>query len=128
MNSETIQPFEESVVLYYSDEDRAWIAHGLRTDQIGVGDRIVDALADFLKAIDQVLQNAREDRTLAYLREAPEDIQRMHDEARRLPNEIYEVAHKMAHGDWPEDIDPGFNANRKDVTFTAKIPAEPCAA
>ena len=93
----------EEVVIYYSEEDSGWIAHGLRTDQIGTGDRIVDALADLMKAVHQICAEAAKDKTLAYLRAAPQEIQDIARRAIPLPGEIYEIAYKKVHGQWPED-------------------------
>ena len=96
----------ESAVIYFSDEDGCWIAHGMHTDQIGTGARIVDALADFMKAINQVIEESAKDPTLTYLREAPAEIRAKYKAASKLPGEIYEVAHKIVHGEWPEDWNP----------------------
>jgi hypothetical protein len=97
---------DEEAVIYFSEEDQCWIAHGLHTDQIGTGQRIVDALADFIKAVDQILDEAAKDESLAYLREAPREIRKIYKTAQALPGEIYEVAHKMVHGRWPSDWNP----------------------
>jgi hypothetical protein len=96
----------EAAVIYFSQEDGCWIAHGIHTDQIGTGARIVDALADFIKAINQIVEEAGKDQTLAYLREAPAEIRAKYKAASKLPGEIYEVAHKMVHGEWPQDWNP----------------------
>jgi len=89
-----IKPFSETAVLYYSPEDGCWIAHGLRTDQIGTGLDMGRALAALIRGIDSVLEIAAEDETVAYLREAPRGIQKMATQCKPLPNEIYEVAGK----------------------------------
>ena len=93
----------DKVVIYQSKEDGGWIAHSLRTDQIGYGDSIVDALADVMKAVDQVCRAAEQDPTLAYLRDAPKLMKRLFKNAKPLPKEIYEVAHRKVHGQWPKD-------------------------
>lgn len=121
-----IEPFDETAVIVYSEEDRAWIAHGLRTDQIGIGNRIVEALADLLKAIDQICETASHDESLAYLREAPPEIQKRAERAKMLPKEMYEVAHKMARGEWPNYVDPDFKMSEKGEAYAAQVPAEPC--
>jgi len=116
----------ESIVIYSSKEDACWIAHSLKTDQIGTGDRIVDALADVLKAIHLIQDEARKDSSLAVYRRAPKDILAKAKKAKRLPNDIFEVAHKMVHGDWPADWNPpepkrenvaAFKADIQEVTF-----------
>ena len=110
----------DSVVIYWSDEDASWIAHSLRTDQIGTGGRLVDALADVLKAIKLVYAEAKKDPTLGALREAPEEIQKMAETARKLPREIYEVAYKTVHGTWPEDWNPP-EPKGDPATFTTQV-------
>ena len=92
----------DKLVVYWADDDAVWVGHSLRTDQIGVGDSPVEALADAIKAVLQVKELADEDETIALFRDAPADIQRMAEEAQPLPKELYEVAHWMATGRWPE--------------------------
>jgi hypothetical protein len=65
----------DTVVIYHSPEDGCWIAHSLRSDQIGTGRHPIEALADLIKAIKQVFDLAKRDKTIAYLREAPAEIQ-----------------------------------------------------
>jgi hypothetical protein len=112
---------KESMVIYWSDEDKCWIAHTLKTDQIGTGERIVDALADVLKALQMIHEEASKDRSLAVLRDAPKEIQDMRRTAKKLPMEIYEVAHKMVHGKWPEDWNPPEPKKGKNKPFQAQI-------
>jgi len=95
----------DEVVIYQSPSDGDWIAHSLQTDQIGYGQSIVEALADAIKAVDQVCHAAEQDETLAYLRQAPQEVKDLFDHAKPLPQEIYEVAFKKVHGAWPIDWD-----------------------
>jgi hypothetical protein len=113
--------FTDSVVIYHSTDDNCWIAHSLRTDQVGTGVDMGRALADLIQGIDQLLEIASEDVTVAYLREAPADVRAIAAKSKPLPKEIYEVAHKIARGEWPEDIDPAFLAQNDDETFTAEL-------
>ena len=94
----------ETCVIYQSPEDDCWVAHGLRTDQIGTGGCIVDALADFLKALDQVLKVASQGKNISVLRAAPPEIRAMAKTARPLPREVYEIAHKKLYGRWPSEF------------------------
>jgi len=94
----------DTCVIYYSREDKCWVAHSVRTDQIGMDDCVVHALADLMRAVEQVLRIAGEDRTIAVLRDAPAKIRKLAESARPLPQEISEIAHKMVHGDWPDDL------------------------
>jgi len=102
--------FTDQAVIYHSAEDGCWIAHSLRTDQLGTGADMTRALADLIRAIHQVLDVSAADETIAFLREAPAPIQALAKTSKPLPREIYEVAHKMVHGNWPADIEPGFRA------------------
>src|SRR5207253_11182151 len=97
-----MKDFSEPAVIYHSHEDGCWIAHGLLTDQIGTGDRLVTALADLLRAVHAVRRLAAKDPTVAVERPAPKEIQQMAAKAKPLPKEVSEVAHKMAFGEWPE--------------------------
>lgn len=119
--SHKVKNFEDTALIYHSQEDGCWIAHSLRTDQIGTGVDMGRALADLIRGIDSLLEVAREDETMAYLREAPDDIKARAAASRKLPREIYEVAHKIARGEWPEEIDPAFMAQDDDEEFTAEV-------
>lgn len=68
---------DESAVAYWSDDDGVWIAHGLRTDQLGTGETRDEALADLHRAVMPVLELADADESLAYLRESPPEFQVM---------------------------------------------------
>lgn len=107
----------DSVLIYHSDEDGCWIAHSLRTDQVGTGERIVDALADLIKAVAQVCRLAERDPTVAYLREAPAAIRAKARRSKPLPREVYEVAYRVVHGDWPEEIEPDFRPRDENASF-----------
>jgi hypothetical protein len=116
-----ITEFRDTAVIYYSPEDRCWIAHSLRTDQVGTGEDMVQAFADLVRGIDGLLELADEDETVKFLREAPKDIQKMAASSRPLPKEMYEIAHKLARGQWPQEIDPAFVARNDDETFTTEL-------
>jgi hypothetical protein len=120
-----VKPFMDKVVIYHSQADGCWLAHSLRTDQVGAGADMGRALADLIRGIDQLLALAEEDQTVAYQREAPAEIQALAARSKALPKEIYEVAHKLARGDWPESIEPAFTGN-DDEAFTADIPESVC--
>jgi hypothetical protein len=96
--------FSETLVIYYSVEDQRWIAHGLHTDQIGDGDSVIAAIEDALRGINAVQTIAHDDPSVEFWREAPPDIQAMAHAAQSLPREIYEIAHRRAHGRWPNDV------------------------
>lgn len=73
--------FQDQGVIYQSPSDGDWIAHSLQTDQIGYGQSIVEALADAIKAVDQVCRAAEQDETPAYLRPAPPEVRGLFDNA-----------------------------------------------
>jgi hypothetical protein len=78
------EKFNETLVIFFSAEDQRWIAHGLHTDQIGDGDSVIGALEDALRAIDAVEMIVHDDPTVAFFREAPDDIQAMAINAKPL--------------------------------------------
>ena len=94
----------DECVIYWSSRDSCWIAHSLRMDQIGTGECVLAALEDLLRAVRQFQELARSDRLIALLREAPPQIQKMAQTAQPLPREMYEVAYRRVHGDWPQDL------------------------
>jgi hypothetical protein len=112
---------DDRVVIYYSKEDGCWIGHSLRTDQIGTGRRIVDALADTIRAVHQAWQVSQKDPSVAFEREAPVQVQRLAAESKKLPREIYEIAHKMVHGTWPEELDVQITARDENGSFTTEL-------
>jgi hypothetical protein len=83
--------FKDEIVVYHSEEDGCWFAHSLRADQIGAGDRIVDALADLIRGIVSLLDMAREDATIGLKREAPPEVKAIAAKSTALPLEILEV-------------------------------------
>jgi hypothetical protein len=113
----------DACVIYYSREDRCWIAHGLRTDQIGTGDCVVHALADLMIALQELADLAAEDPSIAMLREAPPAVQKKARSAQPLPRELYEIAHKIVHGEWP-DIEVRVAPNRQQ-RFRAELETAP---
>jgi len=109
---------QEKILIYYSHSDKCWIAHSLSTDQIGVGDCIVEALMSLIKAVCFVVEDGFKDNTLKILRDAPKDIQQKISKAEKLPQEVYDIAFKMVHGEWPQDIEPDFRADDRNPYIT----------
>ena len=91
-------------VIYASTEDRCWLAHGLYTDQIGTGEDLADALRDYIVAVEQVMEAVAADETINPFRRAPVDVFKLFENAVDIPREIYEIAHRRATGDWPEEF------------------------
>ena len=104
-NSPLRMRLDDQVVIYFSRADDRWIAHSLRTDQIGVGDCIVDALAEMIRVVDHLLAEAQADPTIAVLREAPAAVKKGAAKAKVLPGELFEIAHKKATGNWPAGLE-----------------------
>jgi len=109
-------------LIYESEEDGGWVAHSLRTDQIGTGDSIVEALSDLMRGIKNLLELAREHDDVEVLRDAPQKLQREAEKAKPLPREIYEIAYKKVHGSWPEELKIDFipKSRRRRPTFRAE--------
>lgn len=117
--------FRDSIAIYYSEADECWVAHSLRTDQIGMGDRVVDALAAVMRAVDHVFQAAAEDSSIQPLQPAPDEVVRLFERAQPLPREVYEIAHKIVHGQWPADLDIDVTPRDKRLAFAAEVTEHP---
>jgi len=116
---------DDICVIYYSRDDDCWIAHGLNTDQIGTGDCVLHALADLMTALKQLGELAAEDETIEVRRDAPVSIRKKVASAQRLPRELYEIAHKMVHGDWPNIEVKIEGRGRRRPKFTAELDPVP---
>jgi len=99
-------------VIYYSRKDKCWVAHSLDLDQIGTGDCVLDALVGLLRAVDHVYHYAQKDPSLCVYRDAPDSVWDMFKTAQQLPGEIFEIAHKIVHHTWPEDIHADFDTKK----------------
>ena len=113
----------DTCVIFASRQDECWIAHSLRMDQIGTGQSVLEALEDLLRAIEQVRAEARADKSIEIFREAPARIQRMAESATPLPKELFEVAHKRVHGNWPKEIKIRTESTRKRFKAELREPA-----
>jgi len=111
--------FADTFVIFYSKPDECWVAHSLRTDQFGTGDCVVDAFVDGMKAVDSVCEIARRDRSVEIFHDAPNELFEIAKNAKPLPKEVYEIAHKILYGDWPEQIQPRFEVAHS-VSFVRK--------
>lgn len=108
--------FKDTFLIYFSDEDKCWVAHSLCTDEIGTGDCIINALTDGIKAVNQVIELAKERPDIKFPSHAPDEYWDMAKQAKALPREMYEIAFKRFHGDWPEDdIKPKFDIPHKEM-------------
>ena len=112
---------EDKCVVYWSRQDSMWVSHSLRTDQIGVGGCVLDALVDLMKGVNSLLAIAAEDETVKVLREAPARIQNLAKNAEPLPKELYEIAYRKVHGDWPEVFKKVNTEVTKKTVLTANV-------
>ena len=110
----------DTYVIYWSQQDDRWVAHSLRTDQIGLGEGPLYALAEMMKAVNAVAKLAAEDDTIQPWREAPDSVQKLLAKADPLPKEIYEVAYKMVHGDWPDNLKLEAKPSSRRKKFTVR--------
>jgi hypothetical protein len=67
----------ETIVVFYSPGDGGWIAHGLRTDQVGIAARPLDAVAQAIRLVSKLFEEASLDPSIAIYREAPDEIREM---------------------------------------------------
>jgi hypothetical protein len=76
---------KDGILVYYSHQDRAWLAHSLRTDQIGCGDCILSAIESLLRGIKTIMEMSKADRSIEVWHEAPPAIQAKVKNAKPLP-------------------------------------------
>ena len=114
--------FQDEIVVYHSKVDGCWIAHSLRTDQVGPGESVVDALTELMRALRATLAAAEADETLAYLREAPPEVQAIARGSTPMPEELFEIAHKKVHGTWPEELSFDATPRNERMSFRGKVP------
>lgn len=89
-------------VIYPSQQDEGkYVAHSLRTDQLGVGECIVDALVELVLALRTLLKERRRDTRVDIYRDAPAEVWDMLNHAKRLPKEIEEIAQMRLEGKHP---------------------------
>ena len=62
-------------VVYASLEDGGFVAHGLCTDQVGVGDSPEEAARDYARAAIALLELAEEEPDIQVFRDAPAEVQ-----------------------------------------------------
>ena len=111
-----IKGFNDCIAIY--KEDGRWIAHSIETDQIGVDKDMVLALADLIKTVKTVLAMSEKDKTIAYLRKAPQDIIDKVNSATPLPKSIFEAACEIEKGEWhKKDVSVSFKPLKKSFSI-----------
>jgi hypothetical protein len=101
-------PFKDECLIHYSAQDGSWIAHGLHTDQVGFGDCVVDAIVDLMVRLRNLSELAQKEKVQIFI-EAPEEIQRLCEGAKPLPDCIAQIArerfyHQLS-SEWAIHID-----------------------
>jgi hypothetical protein len=97
-------PFMDECLIYHSDEDRAWIAHSLKTDQLGFGDCVVNALVDLLIGTKNLLKLKKKDPEIEIFHQASPEIIAESEKAKPLPSVLWEVALERFHKKLPYQV------------------------
>ena len=120
------RPKKDSILVYYSRQDRAWFAHSLQTDQIGCGDGILEAIESLLRGIMTIMEMRKADPSIEAWHEAPPAIQAKVKNAKPLPYEFVEIAHRRVHGDWPKEL-PLQSTPSQRARFAGELDLAKCA-
>lgn len=115
-----MKPTTDEFLVYYSTTDHVWLAHSFRTDQIGSGDCMLEAIESLLRGIKTIMSLAEKDPDIEVYHEAPADIQAKAKNAKNLPFEFIEIAYKRVHGNWPKGV-PVHSTPSERVRFTASV-------
>lgn len=82
--------FEDIVVVYPAEEPGQFVAHSIRTDQIGVAPTPHEALIEVLHALYDLFEEARKDRRVEIQRLAPPEVrERFFESATKVPDEVW---------------------------------------
>lgn len=98
-----VPDIDYACLVYNSSADGCWIAHSLKTDQIGTGECVINALADMIKAVNQVHELAKKGSDIAFYQPPPKSILSKMKKARELPIQFIEIAYRIATNQWPND-------------------------
>lgn len=63
---------KDEFIIYKSEEEDCFIAHGLHTDQIGIGNTAGEAYRDFIECLKAILRFCAINPDVHLYREAPE--------------------------------------------------------
>ena len=79
--------FEDILIVYPSDCDPGkFVAHSVRTDQIGVGDNAVEAICELFSAVRDLLEEAAKDTSIVVECLAPDEVLRKFATAHKIPD------------------------------------------
>jgi hypothetical protein len=95
-------PKEDRCVIYYSKDDKCWIAHSLYTDQIGTGKSVLFALVKLMTVVDSLFAIYKEQKDIRVWRDAPQEIFKKAETSTPLSKMLYGIAHRIARGQWPK--------------------------
>ena len=110
MNGKGELCFIDRIVIYR--EDGRWVAHSIETDQIGVDEEMIVAVADLIKTVYHLLEIAEKDKTIVIKRKAPKEIIDKEKKSIILSDDIFNIACEMAMGKWSQ--------NAVDIKLTPK--------
>ena len=111
----------DQLVIYYLRGDKCWVAHSLRTDQVGTGKHPLEAMVDAMKAIRQVMALAQDDPSINPWREAPQRIQKLALKSELLPDVVSQLALRMANGLWPPNLTVAVEASSTSRPLRADL-------
>lgn len=109
-----ISRFADHFVVYRSQEDEGlFVAHSVRTDQVGVADSVVEAVHEMYCSLHALLEDARKDKNLQIDQLAPDPVVKLFLAAEWLPDEDWgKIRSKVAlhkavvdDDDWELDLD-----------------------
>ncbi|MBI5724645.1 MAG: hypothetical protein HZA50_11840 [Planctomycetes bacterium] len=92
------QPKHSDIWVIYPSEDsvgKAWVAHSLTTDQIGMGDCVVEALVELKASIRCLLEEAAKDSRVQVISLAPLEFWKKTEGAKKLDPMFVRDAEKL---------------------------------
>jgi len=115
--------FLDICVIYPSPNEKdKWVAHGIETDQIGVGDCVLNAYVDLCRAVRALVKAAAEDSSIQVFTPAPASVRKRLMHARKLPDQIVEIAEMQLSGQFRAILEEPWKPPVKAQTLSASIP------
>jgi hypothetical protein len=114
--------FLDVCVIYPSPEEKGmWVAHSIQTDQIGVGDCVLNAYVELVRAVNVLLVAAEEDPTIQVFGRAPEDVCKRLLTAKELPREILEIAEMQLTGRFPVTLERSWKPPAESLSAPVRV-------
>ncbi len=107
------QGFGDIIVLYPSVDDvepGLWVAHSARTDQVGVGHDLIEAIRELALSVRTLLEEAAKDPTVRVEQPAPLEVLRKLQGATSLPKPLLERVRAALHSYMRKDSDEYWDA------------------